>query len=126
MPGSISNPDILPGIVTRFDLYTRPVRNVWFTVVAFAPSELPAILAAFTHWQNEGAQTDPRTSVLLNILPTGVSFGLVYSENTQDYPEAFAPFAALENGMVMVPPTNATLNVLSNILASVFSQTPAR
>jgi len=114
------------GIVTRFDLYTRPVRNIWFTALAFPLPALPTVLAAFTTWQNEGAQTDSKTSVLLNVLTTGVSLGLIYSEHTTSYPEAFAPFAALQNAHIRVPPTNATLTILTDILANAFSQTPAR
>ncbi|KAM3065246.1 hypothetical protein ACMFMF_011187 [Clarireedia jacksonii] len=113
------------GIVTRLDLYTIPVRNIWFQATGYALSELPNVLAAFTEWQQNGAQTDTKSSVLLNILNTGISIGLVYAAPAT-YPEAFAPFAAIPNGVVAVPPTNSTVSVLTSILASSFSTTPAR
>ncbi|TGO65532.1 hypothetical protein BCON_0002g01180 [Botryotinia convoluta] len=107
------------GIVTRFDMYTIPIRNIWFQATAYSLTELPNILAAFTEWQKNGAQTDPKTSVLINILNTGCSLGLVYSEPAT-YPDAFAPFAAIPNGIVRVPATNATVSLLSTILGSAF------
>jgi hypothetical protein len=66
-----------------------------------------------------------KSSVLLNILNTGISIGLVYAAPAT-YPEAFAPFAAIPNGIVAVPPTNSTVSILTSILASSFSTTPAR
>ncbi|KAI9642969.1 hypothetical protein NHQ30_008703 [Ciborinia camelliae] len=91
----------------------------------YSLTELPKVLAAFTEWQKNGAQTDPKTSVLINILKTGCSLGLVYSEPAT-YPDAFAPFAAIPNGIVRVPSTNATVTLLSTILASAFSTASAR
>lgn len=108
----------LIGIVTRFDLYTRPVRNLWITAQAFGASELPAVLAAFTQWQNEGAQTDPKTSVLINILPTSLTIALTYSQNSAVFPEAFAPFENLENGMVLFPPGSCVSNIVSDFYLS--------
>ncbi|ESZ98116.1 hypothetical protein SBOR_1495 [Sclerotinia borealis F-4128] len=43
----------------------------------------------------------------------------VYSEPAT-YPDAFAPFAAIPNGIVSVPPMNATVTLLSSILFSAF------
>lgn len=113
------------GIVTRFDLYTIPVRNIWFQATGYSLTELPKVLAAFTEWQNNGAQTDPKSSVLINILKTGCSLGLVYSEPAM-YLDAFAPFATIPNGVATIPPTNATVNLLTKILANAFSPASAR
>lgn len=64
-----------------------------------------------------GVQTDSKSPVLINILKTGCPLGLVYSEPAT-YPEAFAPFAAIPNGIVRIPPTNATVTFLSTILGT--------
>lgn len=39
------------GIVRRFDMYTIPVRNIWFQATVYPLTELPKVLAAFTEWQ---------------------------------------------------------------------------
>ncbi|TGO30673.1 hypothetical protein BPAE_0004g01320 [Botrytis paeoniae] len=92
-------------------MYTIPIRNICFQATAYSLTEIPNVLAAFTEWQKNGAQTDPKTSVIINILSTGCSLGLVYSEPAT-YPDAFAPFAAIPNGIVRVPATNATVSLL--------------
>ncbi|RAL61784.1 hypothetical protein DID88_002847 [Monilinia fructigena] len=81
--------------------------------------------AAFTEWRNNGAQTDPQSSVLIKILKTGCSLDLVYSEPVT-YPATFAPFSTIPNGVVTIPPTNATVNILTKILANAFSPASAR
>ncbi|TEY25961.1 hypothetical protein BOTCAL_1250g00010 [Botryotinia calthae] len=92
---------------------------------AYSLTVLPSVLAAFTEWQKNGAQTDPKTSVLNNILSTGCSLGLVYSEPAT-YPDAFAPLAAIPNGIIRIPATNATVTLLSTILGGAFSTASAR
>ncbi|OTB15927.1 hypothetical protein K445DRAFT_317556 [Daldinia sp. EC12] len=105
------------GIVTRFDLYTVPVRGIWYQASIYSVDQADAILEAYAKWQqNEGA-TDLKATVGLGISLDAISLGLVYSEPTTDQPSAFAPFRDLEQLMVAVPPTNGSITALTAIMA---------
>ncbi|KAL9118079.1 MAG: hypothetical protein Q9187_005380 [Circinaria calcarea] len=43
------------GIVTQFDLYTIPVKNIWYQVEIYTTDQVPALLDAFAQWQENGA-----------------------------------------------------------------------
>ncbi|KAI8963317.1 FAD-binding domain-containing protein [Daldinia sp. FL1419] len=106
------------GIVTRFDLYTVPVRGIWYQASIYSVEQADAILEAYAKWQqNEGA-TDLKATVGLGIALDSISLGLVYSEPTEDQPSAFAPFRDIEPLMVAVPPTNGSITALTAIMAS--------
>ncbi|KAL9636811.1 MAG: hypothetical protein Q9204_002111 [Flavoplaca sp. TL-2023a] len=112
------------GIVTRFDLYTIPVRNIWFQVAIYTPDQVPTILDAFAEWQNEGA-SDVKSTVALIIAPEATTVGLIYSAPA-DQPAAFAPFYSIPAATVAVPANNGTVLSLTNILGTTFSNVPQR
>ncbi|KAI1651485.1 FAD-binding domain-containing protein [Daldinia loculata] len=106
------------GIVTRFDLYTVPVRGIWYQASIYSVDQADALLEAYAKWQqNEGA-TDLKATVGLGISLDSISIGLVYSEPTEDQPSAFAPFRDIEPLLVAVPPTNGSISALTAIMAS--------
>ncbi|KAI0850546.1 FAD-binding domain-containing protein [Daldinia vernicosa] len=106
------------GIVTRFDLYTVPVRGIWYQASIYSVDQADALLEAYAKWQqNEGA-TDLKATVGLGIGLDSISLGLVYSEPTGDQPSVFAPFRDIEPLMVAVPPTNGSISALTAIMAS--------
>ncbi|KAI4226686.1 MAG: hypothetical protein L6R36_002999 [Xanthoria steineri] len=112
------------GIVTRFDLYTIPVRDIWFQVAIYTPDKIPTILAAFAEWQNKGA-SDVKSTVALIIAPEAATVGLIYSAPA-DKPEAFDPFYSIPPATVAVPANNGTVLSLTNILGTTFSNAPQR
>ncbi|KAL8870032.1 MAG: hypothetical protein Q9198_007731 [Flavoplaca austrocitrina] len=112
------------GIVTRFDLYTISVRNIWFQVAIYTPDQVPTILDAFAEWQNEGA-SDVKSTVALIIAPEATTVGLIYSAPA-DQPAAFAPFYSIPAATVAVPANNGTVLSLTNILGTTFSNVPQR
>ncbi|EDN96083.1 hypothetical protein SS1G_12289 [Sclerotinia sclerotiorum 1980 UF-70] len=63
------------------------------------------------------ANADTNSGLFWALKGGGPNFGLVYSEPAT-YPEAFAPFAAIPNGIVRISPTNATVTFLSTILGT--------
>lgn len=112
------------GIVTRFDLYTIPIQNIWYQVAVYTAQQVPAILDAFAQWQNDGA-SDVKSTVALIIGLETTTLGLIYSAAAEK-PKAFAPFYDLTPAMVAVPPTNGTVKSLTDILGTTFSNLPAR
>lgn len=107
------------GIVTRFDLYTVPVKHIWYTARVHLASDVPALLAAFAKYQAVGA-LDEKTSVLFQIGLDTCMVGLVYS-TTAGQPSAFDPFYEVEPVSLFVPPTNGTVVSFTDILASAFT-----
>ncbi|KAF2788459.1 FAD linked oxidase-like protein [Melanomma pulvis-pyrius CBS 109.77] len=112
------------GIVTRFDLYTIPVHDIWYQVGIYATEQVPAILDAFAEWQNTGA-SDLKSTVALIVGLESTTLGLLYSAPA-DAPKAFAPFYNIPATVVAVPPTNGTVLSLTQILGSTFSNEPLR
>lgn len=112
------------GIVTRFDLYTIPVKNIWYQVAIYTPDQAPAILDAFAEWQEKGA-SDLKSTVALIVTLETVTVGLIYSAPAEK-PAAFDSFYDIPAVAVAVPPTNGTVLSLTQILASTFPNTPMR
>ncbi|KAM3426436.1 hypothetical protein NHJ13734_009465 [Beauveria thailandica] len=98
------------GIVTRYDVEARHIPTVWGTFLAYAPSQAPDVLDAFTKWQQNGA-SDLQSTVALFGTIDGISIGLLYLEPAVK-PEAFQPFYEITPAQVLLPPTNTTLAAL--------------
>ena len=113
------------GVVTRFDLYTVPVRDIWYSVIIYSTEQVPAILSAFVEWQENGA-SDPKGTVGLIIGLESITILLIYSEPAENTPTAFSPFQSITPVAVAVPPVNGTLLSISQLLATTFSTEPQR
>ncbi|EUC42424.1 hypothetical protein COCMIDRAFT_39532 [Bipolaris oryzae ATCC 44560] len=112
------------GIVTRFDLYTIPVLEIWGTVQIYPADMALKLIEAFDEWQLNGA-SDIKSSVAFAIGLDFITLGLIYSEATTS-PPAFAPFQNLKPLQVVVPPMNTTFSSVYNILGTSTSNTTAR
>lgn len=113
------------GVVTRFDLYTVPVRDIWYRWDMYAVNHAHAVLDAMVKWQNEGS-SDLKSTVALIIGLEGVTVGLIYSAPA-DQPSAFAPFYELPPPIAaIVPPLNGTVKTLTDFLSNTFSDQPLR
>jgi hypothetical protein len=116
----------LPGIVTRFDLYTIPVHKIWYTLSIYPADQADACIDAFTEWQ-KASSPDPKATVAMIIRLDVVTVGLLYSAETSAPPPVFEPFNRLPPPlMVAVPPTNGTVHSLTQILAASADPTPMR
>ncbi|KAI1836200.1 CAZyme family AA7 [Penicillium roqueforti] len=112
------------GIVSRYDLNTVPVYEVWAEMRYYSTDQAPAVLDAFTEWQLNGA-SDVKSVVAIDISLTSIVIGLVYSEPAVK-PSAFAPFYDLEPLSIPVPGMNTTFVVIDELLASAFPTAKAR
>lgn len=112
------------GIVTRFELYTIPVKNIWYQVEIYTPAQVPALLDAFAQWQAEGA-SDVKGTVALIIGLETTTLELIYSAPAEK-PAAFAPFYDIPAAVIAVPPTNGTVVSLTAILGTTFTNDPMR
>ncbi|KAH9992264.1 FAD-binding domain-containing protein [Xylariaceae sp. FL0662B] len=113
------------GIVTRYDLYTVPVRDIWHQWAIYPVDQAVAILEALVQWQKEGA-SDTKSTVALIIGLDNIILGLVYS-TPADRPSAFAPFYKLQPPLMFpVPATNGTVKSLTDFLSNAFSDETLR
>lgn len=110
--------------MTRFDLNTVPVKDIWYQISVYAPDQVPTILDAFAKWQ-ESEPFDVKSTVAMVINLQTVTLGLIYSAPAEK-PAAFAPFYDIPSVAVPVPGANSTVLALTQILGSTFSNTPQR
>lgn len=114
------------GIVTRYDLYTIPVDEVWAQINAYSPDQAPALLEAIADWQLAGGSDDPKGSLALTIGLQSITLGLIYGEPLASTPSTFDSILAVEPLAVAVPGGNSTFITLNTIAASITSTAPAR
>jgi len=112
------------GIVTRYDLNTVPIRNIWYQVVVYGLDQDLTILDRFATWQSDPA-FDVKGTIAFLISLESITMVYIYSA-PGDKPAAFSPFYDIPFIAVAVPPTNGTLLSLTQILASTFSDEPLR
>lgn len=112
------------GIVSRYDLNTVPVYEIWGQMMVYSTDQAGAVLDAFTEWQLNGA-LDTNSVVAVDISLTTIVIGLVYFEPA-DNPTAFAPFYDLEPLSIPVPAMNTTFVVINELLGSTYPDAKAR
>lgn len=113
------------GVVTRFDLYTVPIKVIWYSVSVYATNQVPTLLSAFVEWQNNGA-SDCKGTVGMIIGLESTTILLIYSEPSESPPEAFTTFYNIPPTIVAVPPGNGTVLSISRLLGTTFSNVPQR
>ncbi|KAH9998889.1 FAD-binding domain-containing protein [Xylariaceae sp. FL0662B] len=100
------------GIVTSFELYTYPIRDLYIDARAYTTSQTSDVLHAVAEYQNRG-QLDPLSSVTVQLLETGPTILLLYSEPVQQA-KAFDAFYALDGYTPILPATNGSfLDILA-------------
>ncbi|RAL12939.1 uncharacterized protein BO97DRAFT_424117 [Aspergillus homomorphus CBS 101889] len=112
------------GIVSRYDLNTVPVYEVWAEMRYYSVEQASAVIDAFMEWQLNGA-LDVKSNVAIDISLTAIVIGLVYSEPANNS-SAFAPFYDLEPESIPVPGINTTFVVIDELLGSAFPDANAR
>lgn len=103
------------GIITRVDLYTVPLHNVWYKLAIYAPSDYRAVLAA-TARLREFARHDSKLGFFMNANPKGLFIGILYAEWTP-VPDAYAPFLNLTPTAILADSTNGTILSLSQAVS---------
>lgn len=112
------------GIVTRFDLYTVPLREIWYAEYLYSPDKAPELLDSMAQWQKEGA-SDLLSSVVFAI-GLDVAILLLTYGAAADNPAAFAPFYKIESIQTVAPPTNGTLRSLYDLMEALTPASSAR
>lgn len=93
--------------MTRYDLYTHPNYQVWYTFVIYSASESAAVLAATVQVQQAMAK-DSRVGFFLSVNGGVFVAGMIYLGWVNSTPAAFSAFNAITPLAVAVPPTNGT------------------
>jgi hypothetical protein len=105
-------------------LYTVPIRNIWYQLAVYSSQQAPALIDAFAKWQKEGA-SDQRGTVGFVIGLETTIVGLFWSEPANK-PKPFAPFYDIPQIDPASQGTNGTLVDLTNLLAFVGGDVTAR
>ncbi|KAF2198554.1 FAD-binding domain-containing protein [Delitschia confertaspora ATCC 74209] len=98
------------GIVVKFQIYTHPLHQIWYSLDLYAASDYAAILNATVQAQ-VAMETDPKLGLFVNINPEVIIVGKLYSEWTLP-PSGFSSFEAITPVGVYIPATNGTLSEL--------------
>ncbi|TVY80671.1 FAD-dependent monooxygenase yanF [Lachnellula suecica] len=113
------------GIVTRYDLYTVPIYEIWGQLSVYSTGQAAEILAAFDEWQENGS-SDDKGGVALSIALDSVVVALIYSEPQDSPPSAFSAFNSLQPIAIPVPATNMPFVSILEILGSSTPAIPGR
>ncbi|KAH8647546.1 putative 6-hydroxy-D-nicotine oxidase [Tricladium varicosporioides] len=113
------------GIVTQFDLYTIPVKDIWYSITVYPPDQNPAILNAMAEWQENGAVSDSKGTVNLLIALESTTVLLMYSEPANN-PATFAPFYSIPPAAVAMPASNYTVLSILQLVGTLTPDIPQR
>jgi hypothetical protein len=108
------------GIVTKFDLHTIPVKDIWYQLNVHSVDQAPALLEAFATWQES---PDNKGSVAMIISLTSIIVGLIYSRPVEK-PETFKAFYNITPLAVAVPSSIGTVQSLNLLGGSSSSAAP--
>ncbi|KAK8036139.1 FAD-binding domain-containing protein [Apiospora rasikravindrae] len=120
------------GVVTRFDLYTVPTRNIWLRLTVHALDQANDIFDAFADWQKQGGATDSRATVITGIALDSIAIGLVYEMEDGDTstfepaPATFAPLDSLPFLQVLADGVPTTLLALMDQMGAATTSAATR
>ncbi|KAI1075698.1 FAD-binding domain-containing protein [Whalleya microplaca] len=106
------------GIVTNFELYTYPVKSFYIDARAYAPNQTSDFLHAVAAYQKEG-QLDPLSSITMQLLETGPTVLLLYSEPVPQA-KAFDAFYALGEFTPLLAAVNGSILDVMGLTGSRF------
>ncbi|KAF1849794.1 FAD-binding domain-containing protein [Cucurbitaria berberidis CBS 394.84] len=104
------------GIVTRFDMRTSPVHNIWYTLFTLDPKDYAKFMPALAQVQ-ANMEKDPKANVYMLAAKNEVEVALFYAEPASAKPDAFAPLLNITPLETPVPPTNGTVYKLAQIMS---------
>lgn len=112
------------GIVTQYNVYTKPIPTIWFQANAYSINQSSEVFNAFVQWQIDPA-FDLKANVGLVMTIDSITLFLFYAQPMQA-PAVFAPFYAIKSVQVAIAPTNSTFGSLSTLLDRIAPRNPAR
>lgn len=104
---SVENPDLFWalkggganfGIVTRFDINTHPVSQIWYASYLFSPNDTSRVIDAIHSF---GISGDTNGAVAVSISQDSAYIGLVYTQPHR--PDVFKAFFDIPHTAVVVP-----------------------
>lgn len=113
---------VCTGIVTKFDLNTIPIKDIWYQLSVHSVDQAPALLEAFATWQKS---PDTKGSVAMVISLTSIIVGLIYSRPTPK-PETFNAFYNITPLVTAVPSSIGTVQKLNLLGGSTGASTALR
>ena len=93
--------------MTRYDLYTYPNYQVWYTFIVYSASDSAEVLAATVQVQ-QAMEQDNRVGFFLSVNGGVFVAGMVYLGWVDSPPSAFSAFDAITPIAIAVPATNGT------------------
>lgn len=113
------------GIVTKVELYTVPIPQMWYKAVVYLPSQAHDVLDALVEWQTNGA-SDEKAGMLISAALDGILVLLTYSSPVQN-PAAFTTFLAdVVPALEAIPSTISSLATLHSLVTNSFPALPGR
>lgn len=107
------------GIVTRFDMRTSAIHDIWYTLFTLDPKDYTAFMPALAQVQ-ANMEKDPKANIYMLASNSAVEIALFYAEQpagAANPPAAFAPMLAIPPLKVLVPPTNGTVYKLAQAMS---------
>jgi hypothetical protein len=95
------------GIVTRYDLYTKPDYKLWYTTKAYSTDNAAAVMTAAVAVERNMVEDD-KAGFFLTTTPNSLVAGMLYRDWVESRPTIFAPFDNIMPISVVVPETNGT------------------
>ncbi|KAI1266109.1 hypothetical protein F5Y18DRAFT_384608 [Xylariaceae sp. FL1019] len=95
------------GIVTKFELFTRPIGNIFIDTRAYSPNQTVDFFNAVDSYQKQG-QLDTKSSVTFQVLETGPVVLMLYSGDVLP-DDTFAPFYNLGSYQPVATSNRSTL-----------------
>lgn len=102
------------GIVTRYDLYTRPLHQVWYQFNLYNFSQYESVLAATVKTQ-DAMEEDDRAGFVFNANQGSILVGFIH-EGWSDAPAVFQAFDGIPLAGVYSKATNGTIATMSKLL----------
>ena len=95
------------GIVTEFDLLTKPDLNTYYEVKVYSPLQTNKLLGAYGNYL-ANPETDPKSSIQVAITTNFSSFFYGYVDPSPE-PIDFLPFSNITAVQTVLPPTNGSI-----------------
>lgn len=110
------------GIVTKFELRTIPVKNIWYELNAYNVNQASEIFDAFEAYQK---QPDTKGTLALIVSLTSITVGFIYSQPVER-PKAFAAFYDITPVATLVPSTMGTVQILNMLSGGITNSSSPR
>jgi FAD/FMN-containing dehydrogenase len=101
------------GIVTRYDLYTVPLHDLWYKGITFNATQASTVLPAIVQTQNN-MESDANAGIIIQVGFGAFQVVFIYAKHVGATPSVFKPLDALSGSTVAIPPTNGTALSFSN------------